>query len=49
MLGVGLIWALVCGWELTLGGFAIAPVFRNHDDYANKLVAWVSGAELGGL
>jgi hypothetical protein len=27
MLGVGLIWVLVQGWQLTLVGFAIAPVF----------------------
>jgi ATP-binding cassette subfamily B (MDR/TAP) protein 1 len=27
MLGVGLIWAMVQGWQLTLVGFAIAPVF----------------------
>ena len=27
MFGVGLIWALVQGWQLTLVGFAIAPVF----------------------
>ncbi|KDQ51622.1 hypothetical protein JAAARDRAFT_40847 [Jaapia argillacea MUCL 33604] len=27
MLGVGLIWALVRGWQFTLVGFAIAPVF----------------------
>ncbi|KAJ7709793.1 P-loop containing nucleoside triphosphate hydrolase protein [Mycena rosella] len=27
MLGVGLVWALVAGWQLTLVGFAIAPVF----------------------
>ncbi|KAJ3473619.1 hypothetical protein NLI96_g12910 [Meripilus lineatus] len=27
MLGVGLVWALVTGWQLTLVGFAIAPVF----------------------
>jgi ATP-binding cassette subfamily B (MDR/TAP) protein 1 len=27
MLGVGLIWAMIQGWQLTLVGFAIAPVF----------------------
>jgi len=27
MLGVGLIWAMVRGWELTLVGLAVAPVF----------------------
>lgn len=27
MLSVGLIWALVRGWQLTLVGFAVAPVF----------------------
>ena len=27
MLGLGLIWALIRGWQLTLAGFAIAPVF----------------------
>ena len=27
MLGVGLVWALVRGWQLTLVGFAVAPVF----------------------
>ena len=27
MLGVGLVWAMVRGWQLTLAGFAIAPVF----------------------
>jgi ATP-binding cassette subfamily B (MDR/TAP) protein 1 len=27
MLGVGLVWALARGWQLTLVGFAIAPVF----------------------
>jgi ATP-binding cassette subfamily B (MDR/TAP) protein 1 len=27
MLGVGLVWALVRGWQSTLVGFAVAPVF----------------------
>jgi ATP-binding cassette subfamily B (MDR/TAP) protein 1 len=27
MLGVGLVWALARGWQLTLAGFAIGPVF----------------------
>ncbi|KAJ7063391.1 P-loop containing nucleoside triphosphate hydrolase protein [Mycena amicta] len=27
MLGVGLVWALIKGWQLTLVGFAIAPIF----------------------
>jgi ATP-binding cassette subfamily B (MDR/TAP) protein 1 len=27
MLGLGLIWALILGWQLTLAGFAIAPIF----------------------
>jgi ATP-binding cassette subfamily B (MDR/TAP) protein 1 len=27
MLGVGLVWALVRGWQLTLVGFAVGPVF----------------------
>jgi ATP-binding cassette, subfamily B (MDR/TAP), member 1 len=27
MLGVSLIWELLQGWQLTLVGFAIAPVF----------------------
>jgi ATP-binding cassette, subfamily B (MDR/TAP), member 1 len=26
-IGLGLIWALIRGWQLTLAGFAIAPVF----------------------
>jgi ATP-binding cassette, subfamily B (MDR/TAP), member 1 len=27
MLGLGLVWALVLGWQLTLAGFAIVPIF----------------------
>ncbi len=27
MLGLGLIWALIVGWQLTLAGFAIGPIF----------------------
>ena len=26
-LGVGLVWGLIRGWQLTLAGFVIAPVF----------------------
>lgn len=39
MLGVGLIWALVCGWQLTLVGFAIAPVFIVTMVVQSRLVA----------
>ncbi|KAF5323144.1 hypothetical protein D9619_013760 [Psilocybe cf. subviscida] len=39
MLGVGLIWALVRGWQLTLAGFAIAPVFAVVMAVQTKLVA----------
>ena len=27
MLGLGLVWAMVVGWQLTLAGFAVAPLF----------------------
>ncbi|KAF9483294.1 P-loop containing nucleoside triphosphate hydrolase protein [Pholiota conissans] len=39
MLGVGLIWALVRGWQLTLAGFAIAPVFAGVMALQTRLVA----------
>ncbi|KAJ7632730.1 P-loop containing nucleoside triphosphate hydrolase protein [Roridomyces roridus] len=39
MLGVGLIWALVKGWQLTLVGFAIAPVFAITMTVQTGLVA----------
>ncbi|CAA7263408.1 unnamed protein product [Cyclocybe aegerita] len=39
MLGVGLIWALIRGWQLTLAGFAIAPVFAITMAVQTKLVA----------
>ncbi|KAH9934166.1 P-loop containing nucleoside triphosphate hydrolase protein [Fomitopsis serialis] len=39
MLGVGLIWALVRGWQLTLVGFAIAPVFAVTMAVQTNLVA----------
>ena len=39
MLGVGLIWALVRGWQLTLVGFAIAPVFAGVMALQSNLVA----------
>ena len=39
MLSVGLIWALVRGWQLTLVGFAIAPVFVAAMVIQTKLVA----------
>ena len=38
MLGVGLIWALTRGWQLTLAGFAIAPVFAGVMALQTKLV-----------
>ena len=39
MLAVGLIWALVQGWQLTLVGFAIAPVFILTMVVQSRLVA----------
>ncbi|KZT65220.1 P-loop containing nucleoside triphosphate hydrolase protein [Daedalea quercina L-15889] len=39
MLGLGLIWALVRGWQLTLVGFAIAPVFAISMAVQTNLVA----------
>ncbi|OBZ76058.1 Multidrug resistance protein 2 [Grifola frondosa] len=39
MLGVGLVWALVTGWQLTLVGFAIAPVFAGVMAIQTNLVA----------
>ncbi|KAJ7172361.1 P-loop containing nucleoside triphosphate hydrolase protein [Mycena filopes] len=39
MLGVGLVWALVKGWQLTLVGFAIAPVFALTMAVQSGLVA----------
>ncbi|THH28864.1 hypothetical protein EUX98_g5322 [Antrodiella citrinella] len=39
MLGVGLVWALVLGWQLTLVGFAIAPVFAITMMVQTKLVS----------
>lgn len=39
MLGVGLLWALIQGWQLTLAGFAIAPVFAGVMALQSMLVA----------
>ncbi|OCH94561.1 P-loop containing nucleoside triphosphate hydrolase protein [Obba rivulosa] len=39
MLGIGLIWALARGWQLTLVGFAIAPVFALTMVVQTNLVA----------
>ena len=39
MLSVGLIWALVVGWQLTLVGFAIGPVFIVTMVVQSRLVA----------
>lgn len=41
MLSVGLIWAMVVGWQLTLVGFAIAPVFAGVMSLQTKLVTKV--------
>jgi len=39
MLGVGLVWAFIRGWQLTLAGLAIAPVFAITMAVQTKLVA----------
>ena len=39
MLCVGIIWALIRGWQLTLAGVAIAPVFALIMAFQSKLVA----------
>lgn len=38
MLGVGLVWTLVRGWQLTLAGFAVAPVFAGVMALQTRLV-----------
>ena len=38
MLGVGLVWALIRGWQLTLAGFAIAPVLAGVMALQTRLV-----------
>ncbi|TRM60007.1 P-loop containing nucleoside triphosphate hydrolase protein [Schizophyllum amplum] len=38
MFGVGLLWALVRGWELTLAGFAVAPIFMGVMAIQTRLV-----------
>jgi ATP-binding cassette subfamily B (MDR/TAP) protein 1 len=39
MLGVGLVWAFIRGWQLTLAGLASAPVFAIPTAVQTKLVA----------
>jgi ATP-binding cassette subfamily B (MDR/TAP) protein 1 len=43
MVGIGLIWALIRGWQLTLVGFAIAPVFAVTMAIQTSLVAKCEG------
>ena len=43
MLGVGLLWALISGWQLTLAGLAIAPVFAFAMAFQSRLVASAEG------
>ena len=43
MVGTGLIWALIRGWQLTLVGFAIAPVFAVTMAIQTSLVAKCEG------
>ncbi|KAL1740970.1 P-loop containing nucleoside triphosphate hydrolase protein [Schizophyllum fasciatum] len=38
MFGIGLLWALARGWELTLAGFAVAPVFMGVMAIQTRLV-----------
>ena len=38
MLGIGLIWAMVQGWQLTLVGFAMAPIFGAATAIQSRLV-----------
>ena len=38
MLGIGLFWALIRGWQLTLAGFAIAPIFAGVMVLQTRLV-----------
>ena len=38
MLVIGLIWALARGWQLTLAGFAVAPVYAGVMALRTKLV-----------
>ncbi|KAF9531240.1 P-loop containing nucleoside triphosphate hydrolase protein [Crepidotus variabilis] len=39
MLGVGLVWAMIRGWQLTLAGLAIGPVFAVTMAIQSRLVA----------
>ena len=39
MLGIGIIWALVLGWQLSLVGLAIVPVFGSATAIQGRLVA----------
>jgi hypothetical protein len=39
MLSVGLVWALAKGWQLTMVGLAIAPVFAGAMAFQTGLVA----------
>lgn len=39
MVGIGLIWALVLGWQLALAGLAIGPVFGAATAIQSRLVA----------
>lgn len=41
MLGAGVVWALARGWQLTLVGFAIVPVFATTIAVQSRLIAQV--------